>query len=166
MNSKFPDMPNAVFNIEKWFKNTFTKNYSTGKTIGYDFKYEDHYNLFLHAKFIVEEKVVNIVNAFDEKICTISRDEYNNYISHGEWDDLSFTENERKLAWRIECLHKLLLNDKINRLDFFKTIKNKSDSDNEFDFGFYEFYDSDNNNNNNNNNNNIISSDVEQSVVL
>ena len=104
MSYIFPSIPNAYFNIEKWFVSTFNKDPATGKTIGYDFNYQDHFNLFLHAKFTIEINSVRVINAFDKEIYNIPIDTYKKFLSCGEWDDPTFTKNERLLAWKIECL--------------------------------------------------------------
>jgi len=138
----FPPMPNAVFDVKKWFNSTFKKNPITGQTVGYNYIYEDHYNLFLHANFVLDETDVKVINKFDEFIMVIPISIYKKFVSRGEWDDPTFTDNERKLAWRIECLRKLTPDTKIQNQ------KNISEKHNiyvsDHDFGFFHYNEDDN----------------------
>jgi hypothetical protein len=138
MSYTFPEMPKEYFDINKWFTCTFQKNDTTGNTIGYKFNYEDHLNLFLNAKFTSKENVIYVIDAFDNIIHTIPLEEYKKYVSCGEWDDPTFTKNERKLAWQIECLRVKQSIKKINEEDLFEC-KKENNVDDDFDFGFYDF---------------------------
>ncbi len=142
MGYTFPPMPNAYFDVKKWFTTTFHKNSITGQTIGYKFIYEDHYNLFLHANFVVHETEVKVINTFGEFITAIPISVYKKFVSCGEWDDPTFTNNERKLAWKIECLRNLTPDTRCNDS---KKIQNQNSSlrDSDFDFGFYHYNDDD-----------------------
>ena len=138
------------------------KNRITGQTIGYKFNYEDHLNLFLHAKFIIDETDVKVVNTFGENISIIPISVYKKFVSRGEWDDPTYTVNERKLAWKIECLSNKspekssdgkinVQGKKSNETDLREQknyeveSENESDYDSDFDFGFYDYNDSDDN---------------------
>lgn len=162
MTYKFPPMPNAYFDVNKWFTTTFKKNRITGQTIGYKFNYEEHLNLFLHAKFVIDETDVKVVNAFGENISVIPISVYKRFVSRGEWDDPTYTVNERKLAWKIECLSnkspekssdgKIDVHEKMNnhtdpseKKNYEIDSENESDCDSDFDFGFYDYNDSDDN---------------------
>ncbi len=137
----FPQIPNAYFDIEKWFFSTFKKSATTGKTVGYNFNYEDHLNLFLHAKFIVKEENVYVHNAFDETIEIIPIHVYNKYLLRGEWDDPTYTTNERKLAWKIECLSKQNYERKEEKPRIILEFDSDDNSDVHSDFDFYDYGD-------------------------
>ena len=143
----FPQIPNAYFDIEKWFFSTFKKSATTGKTVGYNFNYEDHLNLFLHATFIVKEENVYVHNAFNETIEIIPIHVYNKYVLRGEWDDPTYTTNERKLAWKIECLS----NKQMQKYDkepekpseSLRNVLEFDSDDNSDDHSDFDFYDYD-----------------------
>lgn len=137
----FPPMPNSNFDVKKWFTNTFKKNQITGQTIGYKFNYDDHLNLFLHANFIVGETDVKVLNTFGDSISVIPISVYKKFVSRGQWDDSSYTKNERKLAWKIECLSNILTN-KPDGITTTLSI-NQIEPDSEFDFGFYHYNEND-----------------------
>lgn len=162
MTYKFPPIPNAYFDVNKWFTTTFKKNRFTGQTIGYTFNYEEHLDLFLNAKFIIHETDVKVVNTFGENISVIPISVYKKFVSRGEWDDPTYTDNERKLAWKIECLSnkspekssdgKIDVHEKINnktdkmvKKNYEIDSENDSDCDSDFDFGFYDNSENENN---------------------
>ena len=144
----FPPIPNAYFDVKKWFTSTFRKNTITGQTIGYKFNYEDHLNLFVHANFIIGETDVKVVNTFGEFISVIPISVYKKFVSRGEWDDTSFTKNERKLAWKIECLSNMLI-DKRESIQNAQNAQSTQNNDiesnihSDFDFGLYDYTESD-----------------------
>ena len=144
----FPPIPNAYFDVKKWFTNTFKRNTITGQTIGYKFNYEDHLNLFVHADFIIGETDVKVVNTFGEFISVIPISVYKKFVSRGDWDDPSFTKNERKLAWKIECLSKMVIhkrdiNDNIQNIQNTQNNDIESNIHSDFDFGLYDYTESD-----------------------
>ena len=148
MSITFPPIPNAHFDVKKWFTCNFKKNTITGQTIGYKFNYEDHLNLFVHADFIIGETDVKVVNTFGEFISVIPICVYKKFVSRGDWDDPTFTKNERKLAWKIECLSKMVI-DKRDTNDSIQNAQSTQNNDierkihSDFDFGLYDYTESD-----------------------
>ena len=113
----YPSIPKAIFDITSWFEIAFPK-----PQFNWYAENENYDNDIKHWKRN-EEKYINSTygNEYEIKISNTGKrcikfihldtpDEnnqrrfsYGDFISCGEWDDPNFTENERQLAWRIEC---------------------------------------------------------------
>jgi len=103
------EMPDNKFNIEKWFRSTYKKA-RTGNIVGYTLQYEEHLRTLKSLPLIYnKDGSIHISGCFT---CNIPYNDVKKYSKHGDWDDHTFSDNERLLAWRIECLKQRLYGNK------------------------------------------------------
>ena len=108
----YPQMPEATFNVHLWFKTAFPK--PQFNWYGYNESYESDINiwksneeLYLKTKHHHNYEILYLENGKRtlkfHPVVENGRWSYEDFISRGEWDNPFFSENERILAWRIEC---------------------------------------------------------------
>jgi hypothetical protein len=108
----YPKMPIATFDVHAWFEIAFPKPQFNW----YQFNEDYHNNLniwksneekYLKTKYQNNFEIIDIGNGKRtlkfRPVTENGRWSYEDYISRGEWDNPNFSENERILAWRIEC---------------------------------------------------------------
>ena len=109
----YPQMPEAVFDVYAWFKVAFPKPqfnwYDYNETFYSDLnlwksneeKYQNNYEIIDigHGKRSIRFQTPCPVQENGKWL-------YEDFISRGDWDHPNFSENERILAWRIECNNK------------------------------------------------------------
>ena len=119
----YPSIPKPVFDFEGWFVDTFPKKccdmsmwnikYSIYKSLSQyiEIEIESHrYKKYrcaifkkLHTEIERDQRSVN-----DDRCSSYTKsflESTTKFISCGIWDKPDFTENERLLAWRIECMY-------------------------------------------------------------
>ena len=79
---------------------TYKKN-KNGNTIGFNIKYEEHVKILKSLEITFQEDgSITLPGGHGH----IPLKHVKMFSLHGEWDDPTFTDNERRLAWRIECI--------------------------------------------------------------
>ena len=108
----YPQIPEATFDAHSWFKIAFPKPqfnwYDYNETYDIDFKvWKLNEEKYLKSVYQKSFEIIDIGNGKRSlKYSPVSETDiwsYGDYISRGEWDHPNFSENERILAWRIEC---------------------------------------------------------------
>ena len=102
-------MPEATFDKKSWFEVAFPK--PQFNWYEYNESYENDIKMWkLNEEKYLKHNNYDIMYLENGKRTLKIRPLYEtgiwlyeDYISRGEWDNPKFTENERILAWRIEC---------------------------------------------------------------
>ena len=105
-------MPIATFDVHSWFKIAFPKPqfnwYDYNESYENDIKlWKQNEEIYLKSEYQHSFEIIYIGSGKRtlkcRPVCESGRWSYEDFISRGEWDHPNFTENERILAWRIEC---------------------------------------------------------------
>ena len=108
----YPQMPEATFDVNSWFEIAFPKPQFNWYQCNEDYHsslntWKSNEEKYLKTKYQNSFEIIDLGNGRRtlkyRPLGENGRWSYEDFISRGEWDHPNFTENERILAWRIEC---------------------------------------------------------------
>ena len=105
-------MPSPVFNMELFFdtKMMYHKR-PDGSISDFGFAYEDYKDMFINS---LRQTLPDGGIWFKDLDCCVSSEDVAKFSLCGPWDRPDFTNNERELAWRLECLRTWFMDFKKN----------------------------------------------------